>query len=799
MRLKNVGASTEKDLIKYIQHFIPEEEDKELSDDWPALKPKNWRYAGRFTHHYIMRSNILSQSFTFLRQFLNQQLIPIMDKIVKRIEELEMGDLQFIEFGKSLTTYIKNSKLDKQYYVFVDMHTFLGQAKKTTAQKSQELLFEEVKEWVSESWYTQGPYLDAFEQYFDETAVELIPTMFSNPEGFPPLTKDRILDNPWIVGSNGSANNSPAYIRKRLSRYPSQMRSKWLFVNTATRREMEKLIFEGYKSRPKAFAKPDEVVKLRAIVTSDLALHCKMAVIQYYMSKTMASSLRQYSPIFAGNKWTQEMFREVWDLQRRGSIPASLDESHFDFHASKNMISSIIRAIRKGIDKTARDGERETLLYIVDLIYKDIFPEKVIVGDKEVKYKSGVLSGWNWTAIMDTLLNLVKQMSIIEMLADLGLISGRPVRNYALGDDILQILKAKRDIDPIVALYNEIGFEVNPAKFSVGDNAEFLRKFLVFKTKTKYPQILGYPARMVHSILFRMDNKILPKDLRERIQQLASNWLQFSQRISGLNYANGTEGIDINTIVIPHLVRDIHYATRLSMGTVEKLLKTPSLAGGFGFIYDGVNYEGLVLKEDKDKFTSYEKKDLYQRLNQDLNTFGKDYGDPVSFFPDMNIIERKYLIKRWKTTRSNIRMDYILPLNIKSIDPPRANETWFGGDNPLWFKKMSRELSVLLRTRGPLNKYFREQDIQTIHRLENKMSRRLLIECLLGSLPNLGLNSLRYNVKESYGLDEMNIVYSFVNKYTTGMRKLSLNFVVSVLLKWETITWGWQPYVLLFS
>jgi hypothetical protein len=69
-----------------------------------------------------------------------------------------------------------------------------------------------------------------------------------------------------------------------------------------------------------------------------------------------------------------------------------------------------------------------------------------------------VLSGWDWTAFLDTFINYSEFRAITAMLYDAGRRKFYAIDPAAMGDDLTTLEESWKDTFDIIGLYNLIGF-----------------------------------------------------------------------------------------------------------------------------------------------------------------------------------------------------------------------------------------------------------------------------------------------------------------------------------------------------
>jgi hypothetical protein len=693
---------------------------------------------------------------------------------------------------KEITAYIKNSELSKEWYVFVDWQTFYGQARPLTDPQD---FREEVEMWIGGGWEKRGePQYEYFHTLFRDIAMKVIPGMFKRrgvEAKVVSYTKENILGNPWLIGSEGTSNNVEPRLKRALKEYPSEVRNKWLMAMTLSESELERILFTSIPSKPKAFQKYNEILKLRSIISVDLPLHAKMSVMLHYFNATM-EGMDAITPIFSGGNWLTERFVSLESRIKAGSIPVNIDQSAFDSHVSGNMILAIVEALTEGVRLSANLEEKDALLELMDLIAKDILPKEVYIkGDDPVPYVGGVLSGWTWTALLDTLVNYIEVLTIVEMLESTGTIPYRREQVTVQGDDAVLLVDELSTAFAVVAMYNWIGFDVNLLKFSMDTNVEFLR---LFALPVDEGQVFGYPGRIVSSLLYRSSDQRPAIDEQEKIGQIVSTWSQFGARMQGLLTDDWRR-----EVLEQDMLTDLHFATKYAKSKLYNLITTPTQVGGFGYVPVGASslrMEGLVLVEVSREITKKGEK-VAQHLKHHLNQWGETLLAPLDFFPFFKGMRTLYAVKKWRVRERISVLGSEWQVLSSTATGFRGSKQWWYGENPAWFQLVNAEVAEVIKSgsKKRWEEYFDASDWFKYRSLTTILSRRVLIEVLTGKYLSVSVNSYNYNVMESWRLGAKKIMLGLITSYLTFMHHVSYNFLVDLCVTWTAWLVQQQPAV----
>lgn len=311
-----------------------------------------------------------------------------------------------------------------------------------------------------------------------------------------------------------------------------------------------------------------ETKKVREVVSSDLETHWKMD----YISQMFLDPLSHGSKLSTLSMSSEDTV-DMWTSSAKftGSVRCPLDQSAFDQEQTRDMIVLLVTKIRDLIlvKISASSVDPVPVRKIFDDTIYGMSHGYVLVDGIKIPYRNGVLSGWRWTAMVDSLLNAAT--FYVPLLANDMLPSLISV--VSQGDDI------KSDfnnwITPVVVWHDiqRAGFLVNPGKFFIADDRdEFLRKIIM-------PNIVdAYPARAVNSIFFRNPVNMPPAPGAVRVGEMLSQWNLFLGRL-GVSI-----GMLKDTTYWGMVLQDIASANEVYPTDVDNWMHTPISLGGGGFV-----------------------------------------------------------------------------------------------------------------------------------------------------------------------------------------------------------------------
>lgn len=433
-------------------------------------------------------------------------------------------------------------------------------------------MHKEVSEWLLEQ-RDIGSVLPG-QEYNDriyEHTLRYLSEEWKVPEEVPDLDQ-WLKDAAWIRGKAGSGEILTVEVggkRTRTRRYKGidaalkddkLIKAEMLGVQTETMEVMQKS--EGGKVRP--------VVKTGNELYRKMDYLSELVELGLYGSRT--------STLFAGRSGNEQIDEE-WEkvMHDKSLLKVPLDQASFDQHQSKGSIRAVIDAIGDYCLSVLPKDHDMVRVWVA--MYKTLFescPPQVIYDNQKSPWENGIPSGWRWTALLDTILNITSFRVVLDLVRERW---GRAVPTphvCAQGDDILFTTVNVEDVERIVAVYQHMGYKVHPQKTYISrDRGEFLRR------SYEPGKITGYVTRTQLAIRFRNPVIPVPISAPERFASRVSLWLLFRQR--GCLGGPAAEMLleDAEQMGVP---KDV----------AADFTLTPSSVGGIGLVSQDINAESMV-------------------------------------------------------------------------------------------------------------------------------------------------------------------------------------------------------------
>lgn len=310
-----------------------------------------------------------------------------------------------------------------------------------------------------------------------------------------------------------------------------------------------------------------ELGKVRAIIGSDDITYLRMA----YISHWLEPQLKRHpnTTLF----YEKDQFVDMWKrLQPDGTVRVPLDQTHFDWQQNKRMLGVFFDSLDSLCQ--AR-GAPPDVIQCLQLLRGSIVDLKsfVEVGRRLIKVDKGVLSGWRWTALMDTVFNWAV-MYCARQLVKKRIGYDPVIECIAQGDDDAVRVRSWDCAVHLVKAFQDMNFEINPSKFFVAkDRDEYLRQ--VAERKGVY----GYPARAIPAILWRNPTTTDPVRGILRLAEVATSWSTLIGR--GASNAKNL------------FLRDLAGAGRMSKEDADAVARTPRSLGGLGAFAPEMPFRGF--------------------------------------------------------------------------------------------------------------------------------------------------------------------------------------------------------------
>jgi hypothetical protein len=400
------------------------------------------------------------------------------------------------------------------------------------------------------------PYLKRFSR-----ALQKVIGKYSTPTGPEYQTAEEFAKDFISWGGTGAGVGAPIKARWK-DKEISLRKNKYLLAFRETPSQIVARLLSVHSVDSKMFVKPDEAApKERFIVSGDMDTYLKMTFLK---AEQLFRNLP--SPLSLGSSGMVEERMKMVDLVRRRTPNMPLDQSSFDHQISKEMILMTLRAMRDMAVPFASAEVARVWEGLIEQIAKtDLVYEK---NGKELFRKpwtSGLLSGWRWTALLNTIINLSELQVAEDINAEMGMPRAITFANAMGDDDVLFGPSIGGMLGVFFGYVSVMGREaINAKKFFVSRvTSEYLRK--VYSSEGEF----GYPARMLNSIFWRKPTSSGESDGKARLTEIYDSWTKFISRGMDRNYC------------FEWMLNDMAGSLKVDRSIVNEILHTPAALGGF--------------------------------------------------------------------------------------------------------------------------------------------------------------------------------------------------------------------------
>jgi len=498
----------------------------------------------------------------------------IKEEVITMLEYCDHMDIDRLgELGGLYKKY--QSLLSPNWIFFVDLFNLRDFQPAPPPDK----IAEAVEEWVSEhpKHELKGCNFYALHRYGVKVFLNSITNTFSKPE----ITIEAFLKDPMYWATPGSSDTQKLkYLDIITGRNRAARRSKWASACHLSLKQLLTLFYDD-SEQVLTTAPKRELKKARMIISGDMRNYLRMSYVSYYLEDRLRN--HPNTTLFHSKKqsllmWLNMLSGTNPELNEPG-VNVTLDESKFDHNVDSTMLRDMLEEIRDFIieDEVLSDAYKAELLIAMAKIIKSIvhngyievkFPTYV----KRIQVKNGILSGWRWTALLDTISNAAKVFAFraVTMSRAGGIAYDRlnPITKFtSQGDDLKARSPSYYHAQLFCQLYAEAGFDVHPLKFFISPVAdEFLRKVAI-----EGKILTGYPARSISALLFSNPARSIMKEGEERLRETLNNWLLCMRRCA-------TPFLQMRRSMLQDAAREM----KLKKDDILKFLHSPAPFGGMG-------------------------------------------------------------------------------------------------------------------------------------------------------------------------------------------------------------------------
>jgi hypothetical protein len=306
----------------------------------------------------------------------------------------------------------------------------------------------------------------------------------------------------------------------------------------------------------KPFVKSDEPGAFRTVQGYDMYSLIRVSYLEEAIKDLNGNGLWTSIGMTAKKRMAMAMRISAKD----GMTRLCTDQSSFDQNQNLDWIKY---AMKRLVERLSL-GNHDDIKRIGKLELASL--ERVVLKTKcgAFPWKQGILSGYKWTALLDSILNRAATRWVLEKL------DKKIYYEMYQGDDAIVKVASKVDRLEIARCYEELGLKVNPSKTWVSDrNCEYLHELYIGSNL-----VSAFPARSVKSLIWE---KPVTGGVRKRgedkTRAYLSNCLMAARR-----------GLEVFKLVRRFMRERM---PKLDDQRFYDWYLTPTVLGGFGGDYTG--------------------------------------------------------------------------------------------------------------------------------------------------------------------------------------------------------------------
>lgn len=425
--------------------------------------------------------------------------------------------------------------------------------------KEEEEMVPEIQEWLCEENALGG--LLGEDRYLDlmyEEARKFMAREWRVPREIKTI-KEWVATGHWMEGRSGDGATTVIGIDGK----PKRSRRMKTVDGVFTPDAMVELELVTAAREQMYVIQKAESGKIRPVVKTGNAVNRKMNYLSHVLEVGLYGSMA--STLFAGVTGNEDIDVDLINAVRDSSTwKVPLDQGSFDKRQTKSSIAVVLLAVWDHIlEKVGGGGDIER---VWGALWDSLFLKGATVhmAGKKGEWINGLPSGWRWTAVLDTILNL-SSFNVIRRVAEARMGRTMQVQHlYAQGDDVILATADVQSAQYLMDTYEKVGYEVHPLKTYISRNrAEFLRR------SYEIGGVTGYVARSMVGLGFQNPILAAPLDIHERIYNSMAQWALVALR--GASPFHAAE-----------MFLESYKTSRIDMHNVADFTLTPSSVGGCG-------------------------------------------------------------------------------------------------------------------------------------------------------------------------------------------------------------------------
>lgn len=494
-----------------------------------------------------------------LRSKLNQKFIYVMrkymylvpkeyrDEILKITERFgDFEEVSLIKACKDLSVVALRNWFfsgDRRYVYLLDWHVLLGY---------DTVLHREVDFTDFDVFITKQQPEDLVLQGYTDAAITNIGVK-NNGLNFKQFISFR---DPWSVGGTSTEGKKLEFVVTDRFGKSKILKQNDKFANLLTYSDQD--IYDACMSSTgsfvRTFVKADEPARARLVQSYDTWSFIRCSYIESFIKDYNSSGL--WTSMGFGNKKTMDLYLSLLSMD---GVRLAVDQSGFDLHQSKELVISTAERLFSYLIAKSKSKDLERVCAVELACLRNVRMEFSSYG-KSGKWEFGLLSGYKFTALLGSILNMAAFNYACDRL-------GYRIKYSCFqGDDAVAVMYSTVDREAIAEIYAEIGKKVNVLKTWVSDRRTDYLHLLFDRDKM---MVRGYPSRICKSLIWNKPGFSETYNKIGKLNELVSLLLKGERR--GL--------INMTLVLKRHMISNFD----LPVSDIENWIFSSSLVNGAGF------------------------------------------------------------------------------------------------------------------------------------------------------------------------------------------------------------------------
>lgn len=391
------------------------------------------------------------------------------------------------EILKMITKRAKKFKslIGQEWPYLVDWQNLGGVHGVLQTQEQRDAFFEDIVEFVRLKDHNQQ-WKEEFPKCVN-AVIESWPWKVEWEKIFPPK---EFLARRTIWATVGSAGDDARHLDVLLDGKRARSRqTKWSAALAMDVDELYELVNNpnpnSYRVHP--FPKVETGYRTipRAVVSASFSLYLNMAMLSQVFEGAYHGDNRCLA-------WSDDPVKVI-RLMCIDAMKNSEDQSQFDHGPTREDLICVVDILERQTAMHWPPGLEKWYEGCFNRIRELMLNAKVIYDGRELKWLGGLLSGWRWTSMMGSIINLAQHMCVCNIL---GIPQLHPV---VMGDDFIEVETCSGNAVSVWKCMIDNGFTIKPGDSTIDKEGEFVRY------RITHNGAFGYPIRGIPSLIYRED------------------------------------------------------------------------------------------------------------------------------------------------------------------------------------------------------------------------------------------------------------------------------------------------------